>query len=277
MAENTSGNAAQAVVATFTLIHTYWITACCAVSSSSKKGHYWPREPDALFVDSDMGLTRAVSFMVDFYRKNQAISANLTLKLVNKTIKLPLDMFSCLPFDSIYVSALGADDHCLKISLADLTFSSSIRHAYFISDAKIDSVPPEAFKPPNLKTVDLGMNVDPAEGVVLECGPFHQVVAMDSQGKMKAMFKRRRQPLPLAAGDLKGELKIPEREAKGSMMSVGETYMDQLRALRRLQQVLAGGLASNDQAWTRFLTKGLYDPRLLLFVASFINGREYKL
>ena len=47
-------------------------------------------------------------------------------------------------------------------------------------------------------------------------------------------------------------------------------FLQQRREIARLSAIIGGGFFCEDSnAWTRFLVRGLYDPRLFLFIFDF--------
>lgn len=81
--------------------------------------------------------------------------------------------------------------------------------------------------------------------------------------------------IPLGVGDM-GPGRTCAISTNEGRAFIGEKEMQQAREMRRLHLLCASGLEEKIPEWSRFLTRRLYDPRLLLFVASFLNGREYK-
>ena len=53
-------------------------------------------------------------------------------------------------------------------------------------------------------------------------------------------------------------------------------FLQERRAIPRLATIITGGFcAPNDtNPWTRFLVRGLYDPRLFLFIFDFVLNFE---
>ena len=47
-------------------------------------------------------------------------------------------------------------------------------------------------------------------------------------------------------------------------------FLQQRREIARLSAIIGGGFCCEESsAWTRFLVRGLYDPRLLIFIFDF--------
>ena len=47
-------------------------------------------------------------------------------------------------------------------------------------------------------------------------------------------------------------------------------FLQQRREVARLSAIIGGGFCCEESnAWTRFLVRGLYDPRLLIFIFDF--------
>jgi len=158
------------------------MTACCTDTWS--KGERPPRE---YFMGTS--LAEAIEFMKGYCQKLEIDRAALVLTLLGTGARLPPDLFTCLPFDSISVGAMGVDEDGLRYAMVDQEFPSGLRFLTLASNSRVDGVPAGAFKPPGLVSLVLKVNFDTKDCVLVNTWKGQQLV-------------------PLAAGDLNPEAKL---------------------------------------------------------------------
>ena len=216
--------------------------------------------PSQLGVEPSLeGLLPKMKAFYDQYANLADITvSSLILKVVDSAVRFPENVFTFVPFSHVVVTSHG------KFALLDWSIGERALH-------------------PNTKMVAINSG-SPNESLSLD--PFFrnpsiinlavELKRFDPQDCMTIRYQYnadKYMTIPCGVGDMQsGSLFSFTTEESMAYMTAWE--MSCAREMRRFQLLCALGLVS-DGIWARFLLRGLYDPRLLLFVASFLNGRKY--
>jgi len=202
-----------------------------------------------------------IAFRDAFTQIVERMVLRLDLTIVDHDDPLPENVFTFLPFSQVVVKAHricgGMQTLMRKPALHPNTKAVCLR-----TDNPYDGPWSlcQFFKAPSIVYLTIALE----QADLFECMPIRQ------RGKWVYV--------PLCAGDmaLGRRLTFSVERMEQNVVCLTDEAMQEAREMRRLHLLCVIGLEDQTSNWSRFLTQGLYDPRLLLFVASFLNGREYK-